>query len=284
MRCDLRSVLVVALFASGLLAAQQPLPPGCDAELAKNAKKVAGPDRYGARGQFCEGVFRQEVGNVELRLDAFTEPAAAVGAKTLGRLDTLSVEWKAPPGMKIHIVARQSTDPLADYYQMDVEAVTGPNGAGSWSWPTGIIRRINMWPVSVADAKNGDRAAKVSVQALGHLSTDPASDSVYIPVRIVPKSGAPSARTRFQVSMTAKEKVTVRRPSLFRLESDGSSKPVTMEPNCDAIKGGAVGGDPVTITICMPAHAPSGVYLLAIGATSDAAMIKAKGIRFYHSQ
>jgi hypothetical protein len=284
MRRNLRNLLALAaVLASGSVAAQPPLPPGCNAKLAKDAKKVS-VDGYGARGQFCEGVFKQEVANVEFRLDAFTEPAAPVDARTLGRLDTLSVEWNAPPGMKVHILARQFTDPLADFYQMDAEAVTGPNGSGSWSWPTGIMRKANMWPVAVTDARGGDRAPKVSVQASGHVPGDPPSDSVYIPVRIVPKTGAPTARTRFQVSMTAKEKVTVRRPTLVRLESDGSAKPVTMETGCDAIKGGAVGGDPVTITICMPAGAASGWYLLAIGATSDAAMIRSKGIRFYYSR
>ena len=82
--------------------------------------------------------------------------------------------------------------------------------------------------------------------------------------------------------MTAKERVSVRRPNLFRTADDGSTKPVTMARGCPAITGGAVGGDPVTITVCMPADATSGVYLLTIGATSDAAMIRATGIRFYY--
>ena len=272
--------------------AQPTLPPSCNAKLAKAA---VGRDTMsyrvrGASAKWCEGVLvKHEVGNIELKLQAFTGVTAAIASSALRRLDTLVVEWNAPPGMKVHILARQSTNPLADYYQMDVEVPTPANGAGSWNWPVEVIKRAGMWPVAVADARAGNLPPAISVQAVGRMPNG-GSDSVYLPVRIGPKGSARGGTAeasqapveRLQITMMAKERVTVRRPSLFRIGADSSTTPVVMARGCPAVTGGAVGGDPVTIPICMPADAPAGMYVVALGALNDGAMLAATGIRFYY--
>ena len=292
MRIALPGIVYAACVATSAAHAQPTLPPSCNAKLAKAA---TGRDSMsyrvrGASAKWCEGVLvRQEVGNIELKLQAFTGVTAAIASTALRRLDTLVVEWNAPPGTKVHILARQSTNPLADYYQMDVEVPTPVNGAGSWNWPVGVIKKAGMWPVAVADARAGDLPPAISVQAVGRMPNG-GSDSVYLPVRIVQKKSAPVGTAavpqapveRLQITMTAKERVTVRRPSLFRIEADSSTTPVAMARSCPAITGGAVGGDPVTIPICMPVGAPAGIYVVALGATNDGAMLGATGIRFYY--
>lgn len=292
MRIALPEIVCAACFVTSVARAQPALPPSCDAKLAKAA---AGRDTMsyrvrGASARWCEGVLvRQEVGNIELKLQAFTRVAVAVASGALRRLDTLVVEWNAPPGMKVRILARQSTNPLADYYQMNVEVTTPANGAGSWKWPVEVIKKAGMWPVAVADARAGNLPPAISVQAAGRIPNG-GSDSVYVPVRIVPKRPAPGGTEeasqapveRLEITMTAKERVTVRRPSLFRIGTDSSTTPVVMARSCPAITGGAVGGDPVTIPICMPAGAPAGMYVVALGASNDGAMLGATGIRFYY--
>jgi len=288
MRIHFPVIFFAALVASGTASSQPTYPPSCDARLAK-----AGIGRdtttYRVRGattKWCEGVLvRQEVGNVELKLQAFTVTTPAVEAPSLRRIDTLVVQWTAPPGMVIHILARQATNPLADYYQLDVEVPTPASGAGTWSWPTEVVKGARMWPVAVTDQRVGDQPPAISVQAVGHITTNGKPDSVYIPVRVGPRrspGGATQRPGRLQIVMTAKERVRVRRPSLYRMAADGSTTPVAMASGCAAITGGAVGGDPVTIPLCMPAAATSGIYVVALGASGDAAMILTTGVRFYY--
>lgn len=287
MRFRFSVIACVILAAHGAVRAQGTIPPGCDARLQKAGARHD-TSAYRVRGtttKWCEGVLvRQEVGNIELRLRAFTQSVAPVDTATLRKIDTLLVEWTAPPGMVVHIVARQSTDALADFYQLDVEVPTPANGRGTWRWPTEVIKRARMWPLPVEDA-GGDLPPVVSVQAVGRMRANQ-TDSVYVPVRIVPSADTvakPQAGPPvFRITMTAKERVTVRRPSLFRLADDGSTAPIALARRCPAVTGGAVGGDPVTIPVCMPADAPSGLYLVALSAAGNAAMIKATGVRFYY--
>jgi hypothetical protein len=273
------------LVASGAAVAQQTLPAGCDSVLAQGGKAPARETQYTVRGtatRWCEGVFTQKVGNVELILEAFTSRSTPFSAAAMASLDTIIVEWAAPAGAVVHLRARQAIDPSAQYYQMDVEIPTGADGRGVWKWPVRVLRAVEMWPVAVSTQRGGRRDAQISVQAFTKLPGRPASDQLFIPVRIRSASNpAPSARV-LELAMLARERIAVSRIQLDRIDSAGTASRVEMDAACPAPRGGALGNDLTTITICMPDGAVAGTYQLSIAATSGRAQARARGIRFYY--
>ncbi|HYV98064.1 MAG TPA: hypothetical protein VE967_11460 [Gemmatimonadaceae bacterium] len=277
--------LVVTAAAATARSDAQQLPAGCDPQLAK-AKRTGDATSYGVRGvksKWCEGVFSQEVGNAELRLEAFTERLKPVAASVVTNLDTLIVEWNAPPQSVVHITARQGNGIVSSYYQMDVQDTTDANGRGTWKWPLTVLRAVEMYPISISTPRNGVRDPDISVQAAAHLPGTPASDSVYVPVRIVPAAGSVPASSTFEVAMTMRERVAGGKVDLRRVESDGATPAVAMLPDCPAPVGGITGGDIITVTICMPPGAQAGVYRMTVGAVSGADQIRKKSVFFYYA-
>lgn len=274
----------VALTLAGSLGAQQ-LPPGCDAKLAPKDGRPATKNAYAPRGtatKWCEGVFSQEVGNTQLLLDAFTQRYAPMNAAVVQTLDSLTVEWNAPAGSVVHIVARQSRSPTMPFYQLDAEATTGRDGRGSWKWPMEVLRSVGMWPVYTAGAGgSGMKAPLVSVQASTRLAPDTAN--VYVPVRIVSRAAPAATNGWFQISMSAREGVNNLEQTVDRLNADGTKTEIKMRPECQGPRGGTVGGQLVTAWVCMPASATAGTYLLTVNAKSGGTAIRGKSIRFYYA-
>ena len=275
---------LVLLVVSGTLSGQATMPRVCDKKLATPpAGSPATPDYYGVRGstaKWCEGIFKAEVGNPELLLEAFTQVATPpLDTAMAASLDTLTVEWNAPAGTAVHIVARKTSTAGGSYYQMDAEGVTGANGAGTWKWPVATLRGYKRWPVEFVN-----RPSTLSVQALALIPpATSAGDSVYIPVRIAPRTVTANPKGPLKLSVYVTEAVDSPRAQLLRVTA-GAEEPVAMAPNCPALKGGSVGGSILIVTVCMPQGAADGFYKVNIIRKRDGEMTKPTVVRFYYAE
>ena len=273
--CGALAAIVVALPA----ARAQNLPTGCNPKLATSPAKGSKDDAYKARGgkaKWCEGFYQQEVGNAQMRLEALTIAAAPLDTGAMHGIDSLIVEWAAPAGTAVHLFARQASDPMRPYYQLDADVLTDAAGTGRWSWPASLLRKYDMWPLSTRK-RGAIRPAAVSLQALGHLASDKPADSVYIPVRVRSASDSSRDRSRFLIALSAPERVDVQGIKLARLLGAEATSGVAMASGCPSPEGGRVGGDLVRITVCMPPDADAGLYLLTVGA------VRSKSVRFYYA-
>ena len=271
-----RSAFVFACAAvlAAHVSAQQPLPAGCNPRLVQSG----GISGYGVRGtatKWCEGTFISAVGNPELKLEAFTQPVGVDSAEA-ALLDTLVVEWSAPPGLEVRLVARFRE---RKFYQLDALGKTGADGKGTWRWPVGILKNdLRAWPIPVSRVAP-EPAVMVQASALFK------GDSMSIPVGIRSRSGVSAASRRFQVRLSVNEPVATRRAVVTRFDSlKNRTDTLTMDLPCPSIGGGGAGRSLIRITLCMPASARTGVYLLSLSANSDGmSMRKPPSIPFYYA-
>lgn len=260
-------VVIVAWTFAAARAGAQALPAGCNAKIA-NATRPNADEPYKARGaaaRWCEGFFSEQIGNSQLRLQSFTTRVSPLDTAFTKRGDSLIVEWRAPSATVVRLSARQASDPNRPYYQLDAEATTGADGTGRWSWPTALLRRYDMWPVTSFSPRGAAMPARVSVQAAASLRNAGTMDSIYIPVRIVQPKETAAPSMQLDVTMIAPERVELKYIVLTRLLEREATTRVAMAPRCPAPQGGEIGGALVRITVCMPAHAVTGTYLLTVG-------------------
>ena len=264
---------VVAFTASTSMQAQPPLPGGCDPKLVQSG----GVNTYKVRDgptKWCEGTYPNAVGNPELKLEAFTQPIGVDSA--VEKLDTLVVEWSAPPGLEVRLVARFRQ---GKFYQLDALVETGAGGKGTWRWPVGILKNeLRAWPIPVTRV-----APEPAVLVLA--SAQFKGDSISIPVRIRPRTGMSVPSRRFQVRVFVNERVDMRRPVVTRFDSvKNRTDTLAMDVPCPSIGGGGAGRSLIRITLCMPDSAPTGVYQLSLSADSDGrSMRKPPNIPFYYA-
>lgn len=272
-RCGLAACLVVVP-ARG--ARGQSLPAGCNAGLA--AAKARTADDYkvrGAKTQWCEGIYTRKVGNRRLALDGMTVPASPVDAKSLKKLDSLVVQWVAPPGTVVHVAAHQVVDPSKPDYQLDAQLATPANGVGRWAWPTTLLQRFGLWPLSTLNAGGGAERVTLAVAGSALLPSGRPTDSMYIPVRIASPADTAVDRSHLEMLMIADERVELRKITLSRWLSESSTKEIAMADKCLQPNNPKIGNAPVRIRVCMPANAEPGIYLLTIGSAQPTS------VRFY---
>ncbi len=264
-----------ALVAGANVRAQQPpLPAGCNPQLVR----ASGANGYGVRGtatKWCEGTFTGAIGNPELKLEAFTQSVGVDSAASL-RLDTLVVEWSAPPGLDVHIGARFRQ---GQFYQLDAVGKTDATGRGVWRWPVGILKdNLHAWPIPVSGM-----APEPAVLVLA--SAQYKGDTISIPVRIRSRAGATTPSRRFQVRVFVNESVVTRRAVVTRFDSvKNRTDTLAMDLPCPSIGGGGTGRSLIRITLCMPASVPAGIYRLSLSADSDGiSMRRPPSIPFYYA-
>ena len=254
--------------------AQPPMPAGCNPTLVR----AGGANGYGVRGtttKWCEGTFTGAIGNPELKLEAFTQPVGVDSAAAL-LLDTLVVEWNAPPGVDVRLVARFRQ---GQFYQLDAVGKTDATGTGVWRWPVGILKNeLRAWPIPVSGV-----APEPAVLVLA--SAQFKGDTISIPVRIRSRTSVSARNRQFQVRMFVTEPIVTRRAVVTRFDSlKNRTDTLAMDRPCKSIGGGGTGRSLIRITLCMPASAPAGIYRLSLSADSDGmSMRKPPSIPFYYA-
>jgi hypothetical protein len=253
------SILATASLSPTALATPVQTPPQtefCDPGLAAPRTHPFG---YRARGDRCEGIYVQDVGQSTLTLVSLTR---FFEEYDLASGEALRVTWTAPGNAPVQLQARSVKPRL--YFRMDT---TRPHGATSYVWPSNVLAALAIsrqdlgvlgW---VRDAgRNGTRA-------------------VYLPLRIQQRTDAKEAG-RYQATLLAGRELSEVYVTLAKTRGDGA--PETFLKRGEAL-GFAYYPAGRRIDIPISGLKEPGVYYLEIGATLTGGGVTAAQFLFLHA-
>ncbi|MCA0374478.1 MAG: hypothetical protein LCH84_02340 [Gemmatimonadetes bacterium] len=257
-------------------AAPVAAPAVCDAKLLRAATQ--GTTAYRVRGRgttWCEGTYAEEVGGVEMTLEGFGRPLL-VDSTRARRIDTLWVEWQAPPGSDVRLIGRSRA---RGFYQLDAQLRTDSTGRGRWPWPTDVLRQQAVFPFGIPIVRP---APEVWVQAIAAVRAGSGTvDSVHVPVRLTYAGDTTPPSANFELRLLVNTRIERARATVQRRGEDGALVAVAMRDGCRAPYGGLGRGSPLVVPVCLASDAPGGVYTLTVGGDASGAMARPAVMRFW---